>query len=171
MIQADTSYLRRKNFDVLDKQGNILEQSSVAWGTFTKNYFPVMLRQQEGSENSLGIIKFVFDNPYAVYLHDTNAKRLFNNKTRALSHGCIRMEKAVALANYLVTGNIYTTARDVDKYLALKQKHTVNLRHSIPIYTRYFTCEHSDKELHIYSDIYNKDVGLIRDFYRNSTEL
>jgi murein L,D-transpeptidase YcbB/YkuD len=94
VIQNDTTFLTRNNFDVLDRKGKVLNPDSINWAKYHKNYFPIVLRQREGEENSLGIIKFVFDNPYAIYVHDTNAKKLFRSSTRAFSHGCIRMEKA-----------------------------------------------------------------------------
>src|SRR5690606_24036460 len=107
----------RNNFDVLDKRGNLLQADSIDWESFSKSYFPVSLRQREGQENALGIIKFVFDNPYAVFLHDTNAKRLFRSRVRAFSHGCIRMEKAVELAHYLVTGDPGKKSKYVERFL------------------------------------------------------
>ncbi|HEY9048869.1 MAG TPA: L,D-transpeptidase family protein, partial [Ohtaekwangia sp.] len=71
LIQKDTTFLQRNNFDVLNRDGKILRRDSIDWNKFNANYFPVSLRQREGVENSLGVIKFQFDNPYAVYLHDT----------------------------------------------------------------------------------------------------
>jgi murein L,D-transpeptidase YcbB/YkuD len=55
-----------------------------------------------GCDNSLGIVKFDFDNPFTVYLHDTNAKKLFQKGSRWLSHGCIRLEKPTELAEKLL---------------------------------------------------------------------
>ncbi|HEY0742061.1 MAG TPA: L,D-transpeptidase family protein, partial [Chryseosolibacter sp.] len=117
VIQVDTSFLTRNFFDVLDKKGNVLNKDSIDWSRFSKNYFPVVLRQRHGAENSLGIIKFIFDNPHAVFLHDTNARRLFNSKSRAFSHGCIRMEKAIELAHILVTGAPGRESKYISKFL------------------------------------------------------
>lgn len=166
-IQKDTSFISRNNFEVLDRKGNVLDARSVEWKRFHKNNFPVVLRQREGPDNSLGIIKFYFDNPFAVYLHDTNAPYLFRNKNRALSHGCIRMEKAVALAHYLVTNEIGKTSRRVEKYLRERLRHTVNLPVSVPIHIRYFTAEFRDGQINYFEDIYNKDEGLIDLMYRS----
>jgi L,D-transpeptidase YcbB len=160
VIKNDVAFIERNHFDVLDKKGNVLDPDSVEWNKFHKNYFPVVLRQREGAENALGVIKFIFDNPHAVYLHDTNAKRLFRNKERALSHGCIRMERAVELAHYLVTETTGSESKTITKYLREEQQRWVDLKRPIPIYTRYFTCEFKNGRLYTYKDVYRKDKAL-----------
>lgn len=157
-IQRDTSFIARNNFDVLDKRGNLLTPGSIDWKKFNKNYFPVLLRQREGAENALGVLKFVFDNPYAVYLHDTNAGRLFRSEVRAYSHGCIRMEKAVALAHYLVTGSLTKKSAFVDRFLKEESQHWVELKRPIPIFVRYYTCDADNGRLRYYKDIYHRDA-------------
>jgi murein L,D-transpeptidase YcbB/YkuD len=159
-IQKDTSFLMQNNFDVLDRKGNILDPATLDWQRFTTKYFPVSLRQREGSENSLGVIKFIFDNPYAVFLHDTNTKSLFRKKTRMFSHGCIRMEKAIELANYLTRD-----PKLIESKLQLKERWTINLDNPIAIYTRYFTCEYIHDELNFYDDIYGLDQAIIDTLY------
>ena len=166
IIQRDTSFITRNNFDVLDRKGRVLHKDSIDWRSFNKNYFPVSLRQREGEENSLGIIKFVFDNPYAVFLHDTNAKGLFNRKVRTYSHGCIRMEKAVELGHYLLTKDPSGRSAVLDKYLAKQQRRTVNLPKPVPIHIRYFTCEVINGRLFRYEDVYNKDRDLSARLYQ-----
>lgn len=162
VIQKDTSFLKRNNFDVLDGKGNVLNAYDLDWKRFSKNYFPVRLRQREGPENALGIIKFAFDNPYAVFLHDTNAKRLFSSRVRAFSHGCIRMEKAVELSHYLVTGDFKRKSKYVERFLNEKSRHTVELQRPIPIHIRYYTCDFRKDDLNFFTDIYQKD-GLVSD--------
>lgn len=159
-IRRDTSFLRRNHFEVLNSQGKILNPDSVAWSKFSRRYFPVSLRQREGTENALGVIKFLFNNPYAVFLHDTNAKRLFRAKVRAFSHGCIRMEKAEQLAHYLTTESIDKKSPTIEKYLKQRRQHIVNLANPISIYVRYFTCAVSQGELITYSDLYNNDPAV-----------
>jgi murein L,D-transpeptidase YcbB/YkuD len=170
LIRSDTSFLVRNNFDVLDRKGKVLNPDSVNWKKFNKNNFPVLLRQREGQENSLGIIKFSFDNPYAVFLHDTNAKRLFTSEIRAFSHGCIRMEKAVALAHYLVMGDLEKTSKYVERFLKEKSRHTVELARPIPIHVRYFTCSFENGIMNYYYDVYGKDP-LIAEKLRSVTDV
>jgi murein L,D-transpeptidase YcbB/YkuD len=159
-IKKDTSFIGRNNFDVLDRKGKILSTDSIPWGKFSKNYFPVVLRQREGSENSLGIIKFNFDNPYAVFLHDTNAKGLFKSKTRAFSHGCIRMERSVELAKYLIVSEGKDGDDEVDRVIEQHQRRSISLASSIPIQVCYFTCEVKNGRLLQYSDLYRRDREL-----------
>lgn len=159
-IQRDTSYLRRNNFDVLDKSGLVRNPETIAWKKFNEHNFPFALRQREGTMNSLGIIKFVFENPYAVFLHDTNAKGLFQTKYRALSHGCIRLENPLALARYLVP-----EAGRIDKLIQGKKQFTIVLNRSIPIYIRYLTCEYRDNALNCYDDVYGLDKPMIKLLY------
>jgi murein L,D-transpeptidase YcbB/YkuD len=129
------------------------------------NNFPVLLRQREGVDNSLGILKFVFDNPYAVFLHDTNARRLFQNNDRALSHGCIRMEKAIDFAHYLVTGKVGEKSAMVEKFLKQKERHNVDLASPIAIHVRYITAEVKGDQIYVYKDLYKQDRALIESLY------
>ncbi|HEX5170421.1 MAG TPA: L,D-transpeptidase family protein [Cyclobacteriaceae bacterium] len=158
VIQKDTSYIRKNNLDVLDRNGNLLKPSQVKWKTFHEDYFPVILRQREGADNSLGVIKFQFKNPYAIYLHDTNAKRLFREDYRALSHGCVRVEKARDLAYYLVQDDsILCTPDDLTQYLEIKHRMDIDIVNPISIFIRYFTAEANADTLKIYEDLYKMD--------------
>lgn len=154
---------------MLDKNGKIVKLSTIDWNKYNANNFPFVLRQREGKENALGIIKFVFDNPYAVYLHDTNAKRLFKNQTRAYSHGCIRLEKAVEFAHYII-GDKRTTLTDhhLDRHLKVKKRVTVSLFKEVPIHIRYFTAEVKNGSLVFYNDLYKTDAKLINIIYNEN---
>lgn len=158
LIQRDTGYINRNNLDVLDRNGKVLDPSTLKWKTFHEDYFPVILRQREGPDNSLGVIKFQFKNPYAIYLHDTNAKGLFRKDDRALSHGCVRVEKARDLAFYLVKDDsILCTPDDLAQYLEIKHRMEINIVNPIPVFIRYFTAEATADTLLIYKDIYEMD--------------
>ncbi|MBT1686484.1 L,D-transpeptidase family protein [Dawidia soli] len=165
LIRQDVSFLRKNRFDVLDAAGNILVPDSLPWHTFTKRYFPVRLRQREGEDNALGVIKFEFDNPYGVYLHDTNARSLFRKDTRAFSHGCIRMEKAIAFSHYLVTGSLAARSVELDRYYNQSIRKVIMLKPSMPIYVRYFTCNVSQGSPACFPDLYRRDARLYRKFY------
>jgi L,D-transpeptidase YcbB len=157
IIQTDTSYISRNNFDVLDKKGNITDHRKIDWRKLNHDYFPYVLRQRDGEENSLGIIKFRFDNPFAVYLHDTNAKRYFNQGGRALSHGCVRVEKAIALARHLIRDDPNCTAEDLDSYLTLRQRRDIDLTSPIPIRIKYFTYKREGQQITFLDDVYGLD--------------
>jgi len=169
IIKKDSSFINRNNFDVLDHNGKIQSPSSIEWKKYNKNNFPFTLRQREGTENSLGIVKFIFDNPYAVFLHDTNAKRLFKNKRRALSHGCIRLEKAYEFSHYLIGANrTKLSPKTLDKYMGEKKRVTISLSHPVPIHIRYLTCDVKNDELLFFDDVYKNDDLLIHKLYHQN---
>lgn len=162
-LQRDPGYLQRNNFEVLDKKGKVILADTIQWKIYHRDFFPFSLRQREGSENSMGIIKFNFANSYGVYLHDTNSKRLFDSPKRDLSHGCVRVKNAVALAHYLIReDDIYVSPEDLDQYLSLRQRLAIDLRDPILLKLEYFTVEISNGKAVFYEDIYRKDSIMSR---------
>ena len=117
------------------------------------------VRQLPGEDNALGRIAFMFPNDHAIYLHDTPSKDLFDEETRAFSHGCIRVEDPLSLAE-LVLGGESTgwTEERIEASFGDKER-TVFLPHPLPIHIEYFT-DFVDEfgELQERPDVY----GLIR---------
>jgi L,D-transpeptidase YcbB len=156
-IKADTNYLEANHLELLDTGGNILDPYEFDWSKYSRNNFPFRLRQREGTDNALGVIKFYMENPYGVYLHDTNSPSLFRKSKRALSHGCVRVEKALELAAYLIdydSGKI--DSRKLRAYIANKTRKEITLRKGAPVLVRYFTAD--EKGAH--ADVYNFDPAL-----------
>ena len=91
-IRRDPAYLGRGGYLVYDGTGNPVDPATVRWQYLSADNFPYRLVQRPGPVNQLGVIKFVFPNPYSVFLHDTPKRTLFQQARRALSHGCIRMQ-------------------------------------------------------------------------------
>jgi murein L,D-transpeptidase YcbB/YkuD len=161
-LKRDSTFLKRNNFDVLERNGNVKLIPFGDWEKYAPNNFPFTLRQREGTDNSLGIIKFTFDNPYAVYLHDTNAKYLFKHSKRAFSHGCIRLENAVQFSQFLIgDGRSNISPQQLNKYFLNAKRVTINLAMGVPIYVRYYTCEMRNGKLIFYPDLYGKDKKLM----------
>ena len=167
MLKKNRSVISRYRFEVLNRQGVVLDPDTIEWKKYSKDNFPFILRQTEGIHNALGLIKFDFENPYAVFLHDTNAPYLFKNKRRAFSHGCIRMEKAVELGHYLATGEVNKKSDMVTEYLLKQQRQIINLANPVPIHVRYFTAEYKNRQLYQYPDIYSRDHNLIHLLYES----
>lgn len=120
-------------------------------------------RQPPGGGNALGKIKFVMPNPHAIYLHDTNARGLFDAKARFLSHGCIRTEHILDLATELLSddGGAYDRAR-VDQILASGKTVQANFVKPVPVYIVYFsTAALTDGSLVQYNDLYKRDGKVI----------
>lgn len=95
--KKDPTYINRKNMK-LYKGGKEIDPESIDWTKINPSNFSYLVRQQPGPSNSLGLIKFMFNNSFSVYLHDTPSKSAFNKKNRAVSHGCIRVQKPFDLA-------------------------------------------------------------------------
>ncbi len=158
ILKYDTGYLRRKQFEVLLGE-RVIDHKKINWKKYNKTNFPYLFRQKEGEDNSLGLIKFMFPNKYDVYLHDTDARKLFRRHVRALSHGCIRLDSTMNLAAYLIRDDSVRVRVDsLQKFLANKEKRKINVRWPyIPIYIRYYTCEIREHSLQFYYDIYGRD--------------
>jgi murein L,D-transpeptidase YcbB/YkuD len=113
------------------------------------------IRQAPGPMNALGRIKFDMPNPYSIYLHDTPGKGAFAKESRALSHGCIRVQNIDQLAMSLRRGD------DIDNALAERTTRTVQLEKSIPVYIVYFTAQaDADGTIRPLPDPYARDAQL-----------
>lgn len=170
-IQQDTTYLRKHNYQVIDSKGKVIKNATIDFKKYTPEDFPYVLRQREGSENTMGVIKFVFPNNYGVYLHDTNARRLFSKSDRALSHGCIRVQKAVDLAKYLAKDDdTYVDAADLEQYLMVQKRLEVKVVKPIPVHLNYFTVEPQGDSVIFFPDLYKKDKAMVDSINRVKPE-
>lgn len=121
-IKRDIGYLERGNYQVLNRQGKVMDPYRINWQALSPYYFPYVIRQATGCDNALGTVKFEFKNPFTVYLHDTPGKDLFNRKKRFYSHGCMRVEKPVDLAHLLLGSNRMAIDTITEKGCLLQQK-------------------------------------------------
>jgi len=170
-LKKDTGYTIRRGYTLVDTGGNEINPYMVDWSKF-KNSIPYKVVQGSGDDNALGILKFNFPNKYAVYLHDTNQRYLFSKTSRALSHGCVRVQSWEALAKYILRNDsMYATnAVPVDSmmsWLATKQKRYIPVRKPIPVFIRYFTCSVNDDKLAFYEDIYGEDRKIREKIFSN----
>jgi murein L,D-transpeptidase YcbB/YkuD len=137
--------------------------SSVNWTKYTAKNFPFILRQRDGDENTLGILKFIFPNNNRIYLHDTNSKGMFNNDDRNLSHGCIRLEKALELAEEISKCCALNFNSDtISKYVNFKTRKLFTLYKPLPILIRYYTIKADSSRISIYPDVYSIDKKIIQ---------
>lgn len=168
ILKRDTSYLRRKHFDVLDGNNKKVDASKIKWKKYSKTYFPWKLRQGIGEDNSLGILKFNFENKYGVYMHDTDNRKLFGREMRAMSHGCCRLEKFMDFATFLIRDD--SVKYPVDSLLSdisKEQQKYVYIKKPIALYITYFTSEIDEYgELHFFNDIYKRDEKMLNALYR-----
>lgn len=100
--KKDPTYIERHNMK-LYKGGKEVDVSSINWKDVNPDKFSYTIKQDPGGGNSLGLVKFMFNNAFSVYLHDTPSKQAFNRKNRAVSHGCVRVQKPFDLAFFCVS--------------------------------------------------------------------
>ena len=116
------------------------------------------IRQRPGPKNSLGLIKFMFPNDFNIYLHDTPNDELFKKDVRAFSHGCIRLEKPDALAQFVLG---WDQAKIQEAMQNGPDDKSVKLPSKIPVYIAYFTTYIANNQLHFGNDLYSRDDKLI----------
>lgn len=105
------------------------------------------LYQLPGGKNPLGKVKFLFDNPYGFFLHDTPEQHLFKRASRTISHGCVRVEKALDLAKEILERDNPKKAAQIDTYLKKSDQTYITLEHPIPIVVTYFPVSVSEDGL------------------------
>lgn len=158
LIKRNLGYLDANNMQVLNKNGKILNPYTINWSQLSASYFPYILRQSTGCDNSLGIVKINFYSPYSVYLHDTPWKQLFNFNKRYFSHGCMRVEKAIELAHFLLKENTVAIDTLEEKGCLNNQAPiTVPVTEKIPVFVLYNTAwTDSSGIVQFNDDIYEK---------------
>ncbi|WP_292968278.1 L,D-transpeptidase family protein [Nitrosomonas sp.] len=132
-----------------------LDPYAIDWSSAGRS-FPYTLRQEPGRKNALGTIKFMFPNPFSIYLHDTPSKSLFQKDIRTFSSGCIRLEKPLNLAEF-VLGAAFSKAAIQEKIDSGKTQ-TVHLPEPVSIYLLYLTAWSDEQgEVYFSSDVYGRD--------------
>jgi murein L,D-transpeptidase YcbB/YkuD len=168
-------YLAQHRFEVVDarRQAVVLDPKSIDWSDLDTADLGFRVRQKAGDDNSLGRVKFMFPNRFSVYLHDTPARTLFDQSKRALSHGCVRVEQPVELAEYVLDGQrgwngekIRAAMAAVDTAAQVPEDaggagsaegSTVRLERPVPVYIVYLTAFMRDGVLNFRDDPYGKD--------------
>jgi L,D-transpeptidase YcbB len=138
-LKADTTFLARNDMEYGFERGDRV------------------LRQRPGPHNSLGLVKFLFPNDYNIYLHDTNEKELFDQVARAVSHGCIRLEKPAKLAEYVLGWSADSVKASMDSG---PNNRSITVANKVPVYIVYFTVYERDGRLYFADDVYHRDVDL-----------
>ncbi len=165
MIRKDPEYLHKNNIRVfLGRDSDRKEVNPAAdmdWTHFASSNFPYFFRQDAGPKNALGSIKFMFPNKFNVYIHDTPQKDLFNRTVRHFSHGCIRIEKSLELAQYLLAKDPRWTLETIREALDDSVDRTVKIPDPIEVYVLYWTAwVDEDGTVQFRNDIYGRDERL-----------
>ena len=156
-IQRDAGYLARHQYDVRDLAGEAVHPDELRWQPAPDEPFPYRLRQRPGPHNTLGRYKLYFTNPFNVYLHDTPDKQLFRRYQRTYSAGCVRVERADALARHIADRWL----ADPHRWRLARQTRTDNqwlaLTRPLGVHLVYWTAWLDEQQLlHFRRDIYQR---------------
>jgi murein L,D-transpeptidase YcbB/YkuD len=163
LAAKDRYYLSNSNINVYTRSGEQVDPDQINWSEVSGTDVPYTFKQAPGKGNALGKIKFLFPNASSVYLHDTPAQKAFQQEVRAVSHGCVRVEKPLKLAQAILgqgaklnlvkkeMGEKIPTARDI----AVSPK--------VAVYLDYQTAFLNDEEkIAIRPDVYKLDAILYK---------
>jgi len=156
----DEEYLSRNKIEVIDKKGQVVNTEEIDWESMTPEEFPYRFRQETGGDNSLGLLKVEIKNPLAIYLHDTNARYLFNSDQRWRSHGCVRVQRPTELANFMAGEQL------LDNDSLMMEPDTISippkwhkLKKRVPVFLLYLGADCNEKgDLLYFADVYKRDV-------------
>ncbi|WP_347266579.1 L,D-transpeptidase family protein [Paracoccus sp. (in: a-proteobacteria)] len=147
------------HLDVVDGAGNVIPRSRIDFRRYSAGNFPFRMRQKPSDDNALGVVKFLFPNPWNIYLHDTPTKHLFSQSRRAYSHGCIRIGRPVDLAHELLRGQVADPDATFARALKSGRETYLNLRPTLPVHLVYFTAfPDEDGNIQRFPDIYGRDA-------------
>ncbi len=178
LIKSDPDYMANRNIQALGlemEETDSLDETEIASAkeeylskVLSGNY---KLRQNPGPSNPLGRVKFLFPNKYSVYLHDTPNRGYFQRSQRNFSHGCIRVEKPVDLAEFVLSSDPSWTEAKIQSAINRGTTQTVDLPVPVPVYILYFTAwANSDGTVSFHKDIYGLDQVLQNALLQSGSE-
>ena len=156
----DPEYLRKRGIDVLRPSttgATSVDPAEVDWND-PSQVRQLALRQRPGPQNALGNVKFLFPNPFDIYLHDTPTDSLFGRAGRALSHGCVRVEDPERLAKYVLRAYDEWDGDRIASAMRAGRERGVKLDTALPVHIAYFTAwVNDDGRLSFFNDVYGHD--------------
>lgn len=161
-VARDRGYLAEHDMRVVSNGGREIDPGEIDWARYRKGGFPYQIVQAAGPDNPLGRIKFMLPNPYAVYLHDTPAKTLFQRSERAFSSGCIRLERPMELAVLLLDDATQWSAEALEAEIAKGETRNVQIGRQVPVMILYHTAEvGEDGRTYFHPDLYDQDRAVL----------
>lgn len=152
-----------RHIEITDSRGRKVNRSAVNFAQYTERTFPFSMRQPPSKGNALGLVKFMFPNPYNIYLHDTPAKNLFSREVRAFSHGCVRLADPFDFAYALLAKQTNDPKGFFQAKLATGKEARVDLKNPVPVHIIYRTAFTTAKGHTQYRrDIYGRDAQIWR---------
>lgn len=162
MFRRDPAAVVRGGYEVIDRNGAVVNPAGINWKALSSGDFPYRLRQRPGPQNALGGVKFMFPNAHNVYLHDTSNPALFGRVRRSFSSGCIRVESPLDLAQWVLAPMTDWTAERIQAAATSGTEQTVTLSDPVPVHLLYQTAVSDGKGgVRFIDDIYQRDPELI----------
>ncbi|MFQ5635430.1 MAG: murein L,D-transpeptidase, partial [Gammaproteobacteria bacterium] len=163
-VQSDAGFLERHGFRVFTGRGDAFREvdpAGIDWASLGDARLPYRFVQRPGPLNSLGRVKFVFDNPFDIYLHDTPTKGLFMLRTRTFSSGCVRVERAGEFADFLLADDRGSGDTGVTRWRQDPETRAIDLGRPMPIYLVYITSWVGETgRVNFRRDLYRRDAGV-----------
>jgi murein L,D-transpeptidase YcbB/YkuD len=161
-FRSDPGAVQRLGFQVIDRDGTLVDPETIDWANVPARNFPYRLRQAPGPQNALGEVKFMFPNPHNVYLHDTPTRGLFAQTRRDFSSGCVRVRDPLALAEWVTAETPGWEAARVQAVAAGDAETRVQLARGVPVHILYWTVIPDDTTgVRFVDDLYDRDQNLI----------
>lgn len=162
-VKKNRNYLASKNMKLLNSSGGVVDPASIDWAKVNPKTFPYTVRQEPGESNALGLAKFMFPNKHSVYIHDTPSRSLFEREDRALSHGCIRIQRPFDFAKFLLSHDPTWTDERIQQSMRQSKEVTVKLNRKIPVAIIYMTYwANGGGEMFFRKDIYGRDAEIAK---------
>jgi len=156
--KKDPASITRRGLKVLDRNGQEIDPASVDWSRFNTG-IPYTLRQDPGPNNALGRVKLMFPNDYFVYLHDTPSQALFDRSDRAFSSGCVRVERALELAERVLDDPAQWNAQSIASVIRGGKLQNVTLKRRMPVLLAYWTAwVDPEGRVNFRRDLYGQDA-------------
>lgn len=170
ILKKDPNYLTNNGYKVISlKTDQELDPASIDWANVTRGNIDFQIVQQPSYNNALGVVKFPMTNKYSIYLHDTGDRQLFKNNYRLLSSGCVRLEKPLDFAEYLLKGTSWTRTK-IDETVAkpgqkIEKDTGIRLSKALTVYLVSITISETGNKIQFFDDYY----GLNSDLYKKLT--
>lgn len=159
-FRKDADHATQNNYRISLKTdpGTLLDPATINWNDISTDKFPYRIVQAPGVHNALGKVKFLFPNQQFIYLHDTSQPSLFRKSSRALSSGCVRLEKPMELTEHLLAGQTSWDMERVKQTIRNNHPTRLNLLRPVPLYLMYWTAWVDEQgQLQLRDDIYKRD--------------
>ncbi|MFY0608019.1 MAG: L,D-transpeptidase family protein [Cyclobacteriaceae bacterium] len=167
------NHIQNLSIKVISENGSEINPEEIDWEAIKKHQFPYILRQEPGPNNALGVVKFIFPNPYNIYMHDTNHREVFVRTERAMSSGCVRLSRPLDLAYYLLAKqNPPLSKEKVDELVKTTTNKSINLQLPLQVHLQYWTSFVDETgQLNFRKDIYSRNKKLLSALTEKSSEI